>query len=412
VSGAIEKCRICGNDNLEEILDLGVQKLTGVFPAKQEPGLTEGPLRLVKCVGQDCCGLVQLDRSYDLEQMYGENYGYRSGLNRSMVEHLEAKARRIQDLGMLREGDLVIDIGSNDGTSLGFYDAAKLRLVGVDPTADKFRRYYAPGIEVVADFFSSDLVEDRFHGQKARVVTSFSMFYDLEDPLSFMRGVASILEDDGIWVFEQSYLPTMLERNSYDTVCHEHIEFYALKQIHWMTRHAGLIIKDVEFNDVNGGSFSVTAGKGDDSDLPQTVLDLLETERRNGIDALETYRDFAQRTDRLRAELMAFVDKAKAEGKVVAALGASTKGNVLLQYCGLGPDRLLAVGEVNPDKFGCITPGSWIPIVPQSELLAQSPDYLLVLPWHFRDFFVRSEQLAQSALLFPLPELEVVPARG
>lgn len=407
----ISKCRICGNVQLEPILDLGVQKLTGVFPPAPDADLTEGPLILLKCVGEDTCGLVQLDRSYDLTEMYGENYGYRSGLNRSMVEHLRAKAKRIQGHGLLQDGDLVLDIGSNDGTSLSFYDASRFTLVGIDPTAAKFRQHYAENIHVIPDFFSADLVRERFPGRKARVVTSFSMFYDLEDPLAFMHEVASILEDDGIWVFEQSYLPMMLARNSYDTVCHEHIEFYALAQIHWMAQRAGLVIGDVEFNDVNGGSFSVTVAKDDGTPLPAAVAELLEQEARDGIASLDTYRSFAQRVDRLRAELVVFVDEARAAGKTVAALGASTKGNVLLQYCGFGSDSIVAVGEVNPDKYGCVTPGTWIPIVPQEELL-HSADYLLVLPWHLRDFFVGSPQLAQSTLVFPLPKLEVVRPRG
>ena len=407
----ISACRICGNENLVKILDLGVQKLTGIFPPSPDPDLTEGPLVLVKCHGEDSCGLVQLDRSYDLGEMYGENYGYRSGLNQSMVEHLRQKVQRIAGFNVLRPGDLVMDIGSNDGTTLGCYDPAGLTLVGIDPTADKFRQYYPPHVAIIPDFFTARLVNERFPGRKARVVTSFSMFYDLEDPLAFMREVEGILEDDGIWVFEQSYLPTMLARNSYDTVCHEHIEFYGLAQINWMAERAGLIIRDVEFNDVNGGSFSVTVGKADGAGLPPKVAALLDEEKRNGIPSLDVYRAFEQRTQRLRSELIAFIDAARSEGKTVAALGASTKGNVLLQYCGLGPDRIMAVGEVNPDKYGCMTPGTWIPIVPEAELLQQKPDYLLVLPWHFRDFFIKSQRLAGSTLLFPLPELEVVPPR-
>jgi NDP-4-keto-2,6-dideoxyhexose 3-C-methyltransferase len=412
VTDPIKACRICGNEALETILDLGEQKMTGTFPSAADPRLTGGPLVLVKCTGEDSCGLVQLDRSYDLAEMYGENYGYRSGLNQSMVDHLGAKVRRIAGLGLIRPGDLIVDIGSNDGTTLGFYPKEELTLVGIDPTAAKFRQYYAPHIEVIPDFFTARLVKERFPERKARVVTSFSMFYDLEDPLAFMREIEGILEDDGIWVFEQSYLPTMLARNSYDTVCHEHIEFYALRQIHWMAERAGLAIRDVEFNDVNGGSFSVTVGKANGALLPAPVAALLANEERDGINSLDIYRDFERRTKRLRDELTSFVEAARAEGKTVAALGASTKGNVLLQYCGFGPGTITAVGEVNPDKYGCVTPGSWIPIVPQDELLAQDPDYLLVLPWHFRDFFVGSTRLAGATLLFPLPELDVVPPRA
>lgn len=403
----IERCRICGNSELVPVLDLGEQMLTGVFPAERDADVTVGPLRLVKCIGGDeACGLLQLEHSYDLGEMYGENYGYRSGLNASMVAHLGRKVERIASLVSLDPGDLVVDIGSNDSTTLRAYSQPGLTLVGIDPTGTKFRQYYPDHVELIPDFFSSALLEERFPGRKAKVVTSFSMFYDLPAPMEFMRQVAGVLADDGIWVFEQSYMPLMLETNSYDTVCHEHLEFYALRQIKWMTDRVGLRIVDVEFNDVNGGSFSVTVAKGD-GPLPEPVRKILDDEDSAGLSTLAPYRAFEERVRRSRDELLAFVDGARAEGKTVAALGASTKGNVLLQYCGLGEDRIGAVGEVNPEKFGCFTPGTWIPIVPERELLGERPDYLIVLPWHFRRFFEQSPAFAGTRLVFPLPTLEV-----
>jgi NDP-4-keto-2,6-dideoxyhexose 3-C-methyltransferase len=238
------------------------------------------------------------------------------------------------------------------------------------------------------------------------------MFYDLEDPLRFMREVRDVLADDGVWVFEQSYMPAMLEANAYDTVCHEHLEFYALEQVQWMARRAGLRLLDVEFNDVNGGSFSVTAMKAnvDEAPLP-AVQAILDRERALGLHTLAPYQAFAERVSATRAALRAFVHEVRASGKIVAALGASTKGNVLLQYCGFGPADIVAVGEVNPDKVGCVTPGTWLPILAEDVLLACVPDYLLVLPWHFRAFFLANPKFAGSALVFPLPQLEIVPAR-
>jgi NDP-4-keto-2,6-dideoxyhexose 3-C-methyltransferase len=403
----IERCRICGNSELAPVLDLGQQMLTGVFPAKRDADVTVGPLRLVKCVGgEEACGLLQLEHSYDLGEMYGENYGYRSGLNPSMVAHLGRKVERISELVSLDPGDLVVDIGSNDSTTLRAYSQPGLTLVGIDPTGTKFREYYPDHVDLIPDFFSSALLESRFPGRKAKVVTSFSMFYDLPAPMEFMRQVAGVLADDGIWVFEQSYMPLMLETNSYDTVCHEHLEFYALRQIKWMADRVGLRIVDVEFNDVNGGSFSVTVAKGDEA-LPGHVQKILDEEDAAGLSTLAPYRAFEERVRRSRDELLAFVDGARARGKSVAALGASTKGNVLLQYCGLGEDRIGAVGEVNPEKFGCFTPGTWIPIVPERELLGERPDYLIVLPWHFRRFFEQSPAFTGTQLVFPLPILEV-----
>jgi hypothetical protein len=405
-----EKCRICGNAHLELVLELGEQMLTGVFPREKNSKVTTGPLNLVKCVGGDeVCGLLQLEHSYDLGEMYGENYGYRSGLNASMVAHLHNKVKRILGLVTLNKGDLVIDIGSNDSTTLQAYPSSGAVLVGIDPTGVKFHNYYPPHIQLIPDFFSSSLVSTRFPGQKAKVVTSFSMFYDLEDPVGFMRQVYDVLADDGIWVFEQSYMPTMLETNSYDTVCHEHLEFYALRQIKWMTDQVGFKIIDVELNDTNGGSFSVTVSKshGDLSVVP-SIQKILDDECSKGLDTLIPYQAFAKRADQTKLELLKFIEKACAEGKSVLALGASTKGNVLLQYCGLTTKEVEFVGEVNQEKFGCYTPGTWIPIIPEQELLAKKPDYLIVLPWHFKQFFVTNKKFSGMNLVFPLPTVEVV----
>lgn len=409
---AIHQCRICGNKNLVKVLDLGEQTLTGVFPKHKDQEITRGPVQLVKCTGgDDCCGLLQMAHSYDLGEMYGDNYGYRSGLNPSMVKHLHSKVDRILGIVDLSDKPIVLDIGSNDGTTLLAYPADQCTRVGMDPTAGKFRQYYPEGVTVIADFFSGERFEHAFPGRKARVVTSFSMFYDLERPMDFVREVASILDERGIWVFEQSYMPLMLERNSYDTACHEHLEYYGLRQIEWMMSRCGLKIVDVEFNDVNGGSFSVTAAKADSpyAESPE-AKDILAREVAEGLDGLEPYLAFAKRTEASRDELRAFVLRARAEGRRVAFLGASTKGNVLLQYCGFTENDVEAVGEVNHDKFGTFTPGTLLPIVDERQLLANEPDYLIVLPWHFRDFFVEKYHLTKGQLVFPLPKLEIINA--
>lgn len=405
----VEACRICGNIHLVRVLDLGEQMLTGVFPKSKDKNITVGPLCLVKCTGgSDVCGLLQLEHSYDLGEMYGENYGYRSGLNASMVKHLHSKVGKILERIDLRDGDLVVDIGSNDSTTLQAYPPSGPILIGMDPTGVKFRDYYPSHIQLIPDFFSSSLLKDRFPGKKAKVVTSFSMFYDLEDPTAFMKEVHEVLADDGIWVFEQSYMPTMLETNSYDTVCHEHLEFYALHQIKWMADRVGFKILDVELNDVNGGSFSITVSKSNgDESVPPSVQKILDSEREMGLDTLAPYEDFAERAVKSKQDLLKFIETAHAEGKKVAALGASTKGNVLLQYCGLTEKDIFCVGDVNPDKYGCYTPGTWIPIISEDKLLAMNPDYLIVLPWHFRKFFEGSKKFSGMHLVYPLPKLEI-----
>ncbi len=410
----IDRCRICGNTHLEPVLDLGEQALTGVFPRQKHAAITSGPLRLVKCHGgAEACGLLQLEHSYDLDEMYGANYGYRSGLNASMVAHLRRKVERISGQVEFNPHDLVIDIGSNDGTTLSAYDNPWLTLVGIDPTGLKFRQYYPAHVELIPRFFSADLVRKRFGARPAKVVTSFAMFYDLEAPIEFMRQIHEILADDGVWVFEQSYMPTMLATASYDTVCHEHLEFYGLAQIKWLTDRAGFDIVDVELNDVNGGSFSVTVQKAKAGrPVAPVAQTLLDSERQAGLDTLAPYRVFEERVHASRAEIVKFVKEARARGERVGALGASTKGNVLLQYCGFTEDDVFAVGEVNPDKFGAVTPGTWIPIIPEAELLAQRPDHVIVLPWHFRAFFEGCEAFQNLDLVFPLPELSFFRGRS
>lgn len=406
----VDKCRVCGNRELVEVLDLGVQTLTGVFPKSRGERITAGPLQLVKCMGAEAaCGLLQLQHSYDLGEMYGQNYGYRSGINASMVAHLHGKVRKILSDTDLKDGALILDIGSNDSTTLQAYPRRDYTLVGIDPTGIKFRSFYPEHIQLIPDFFSSAKIVEVFGKRKAAVITSFSMFYDLEDPLAFMREIADVLADDGIWVFEQSYMPTMLVQNAYDTVCHEHLEYYDLRHIQWMADRTGLKIIDVELNSVNGGSFSVVAAKSG-SNRPQSpeVARILNQEKLLNLDTLEPYRAFKHRVKQGREELLAFLDKAKREKKRVIGLGASTKGNVILQYCGIGESEISQIAEVNSDKFGSFTPGSLIPIVPQDELLATDPDYLVVFPWHFRSFFEDQEGLRGRNLVFPLPKLEII----
>ena len=277
----IDECRICQNRGLETVLDLGEQHLTGMFPRTREQQVPKAPMELVKCHGPAGglhCGLVQTRFTYDLGLLYGGEYGYRSGLNRSMVLHLEGIVRDLLELARPSPGDLLLDIGSNDGTLLSFYPPGTraagggLELVGMDPTADRFAAYYKPHIRRVAGFFSAENFQAMFPRRKAKIVTSIAMFYDLDRPLDFMRQVASILADDGVWHFEQSYLPAMLAANSYDTACHEHLEYYALRQIKHMTDRTGLKILDVKFNEINGGSFAVTVAKAGASHAANTAL--------------------------------------------------------------------------------------------------------------------------------------------
>ena len=406
------KCRVCGNENLDFILSLGEQELTGVFPRSMEQHITQGPLELVRCIGEGNCGLLQLGHTYDSNEMYGENYGYRSGLNQSMVRHLNDKVVKLMAKYRVGVGELVLDIGSNDGTLLSFYPE-NIKRVGMDPTAAKFLKYYKSGIEVITDFFSKDAFQHRFGDQKAQIITSISMFYDLEDPLGFMQEVASVLSADGIWHLEQSYMPLMLKENAYDTICHEHLEYYSLHQVKWMADRCGLRILDVELNDVNGGSFAVTLCRDEARHAAnkQAVEAILQSEIAAGLHTPVPYDMFREAIIAHRDELRALIHRLCAEGSTVLGYGASTKGNVILQYCGFTSSEIPAMVEVNSDKFGSFTPGTHIPIISENEAHALNPDYFLVMPWHFRANLLQRELEYLNhggKMIFPLPRIEIV----
>lgn len=406
----ITACRISKSKNLIPILSLGTQKLTGVFPASPKDVITEGPLELVWCPDS---GLVQLNHSYDLNQMYGMNYGYRSGLNKSMVDHLTQKIQYLQRLRSLAGGDVVVDIGSNDATTLKAYTVAGIIRIGIDPTGKKFRNYYTDHIQLISDFFSADSYHLIGKGKKAKIITSISMFYDLEDPAKFVRDITEVLAPDGIWHFEQSYLPSMLRTTSYDTICHEHIEYYSLGPVVKLLKSCGMKVLDVQMNSINGGSFAVSACHAD-APLPinHAVINwLLEQEERMGLNTIKPFQEFADRVFQHRHSLLSLIRALNASGKKVFGYGASTKGNVLLQFCGLGPKELPCIAEVNQEKFGKYTPGTNIPIVSEAEAKAKNPDYFLVMPWHFKsNILEREREYLQKGgkLIFPLPEIEII----
>lgn len=406
----ISKCRIAKSSNLITVLNLGEQYLTGVFPKSKTEKITKGPLELVWCPESQ---LLQLKHSYDLGEMYGDNYGYRSGLNQSMVTHLTNKINRLEKRVELNSGDCVIDIGSNDATSLKAYNTKNIKRIGVDPTGEKFREYYTNDIELIPSFFPSTEVKNKVGSSKVKIITSIAMFYDLEDPIAFAQSIHDNLDKNGIWHFEQSYMPSMLRLNSYDTICHEHIEFYTLYNIKYILDRADMKIIDVQMNAINGGSFAVTAVRKDSQIKPNTVLInwLFEQETKMGLDTPKPFREFEERVYKHRESLKTLIESLSADGKTILGYGASTKGNVLLQFCNFNESNIKAIADVNPEKYGRVTPGTHIPIVSETDALKMNPDYYLVLPWHFKDGIVRREQEFLNKggkLIFPFPEIEIV----
>ena len=388
----ITRDRISGSTNLIPVLDLGDQAMTGTFPKPGE-SVPTGPLELLWCPDS---GLLQLSQQYDAEAMFGAGYGYRSGLNAAMVKHLREKAAFLSRYA--DHGDVVLDIGSNDGTLLNATHPGFER-VGMDPTIAKFRDYYAPGVLAIPEFFSAAEYMAQV-GRKAKVVSMVACFYDLLDPVGFCCEVASILADGGVFHIEVADAEVMIARGIYDGICHEHACYYTPRVLELALRSAGFRTFYFDKNEVNGGSFNVTASL--------SVVAGSLTSRRF---TLPDLRRFARRVERHKDELQRLLDDLAGRGKRVAGYGASTKFNVVLQYCKLDSLSLGYIADVNPDKWGRVTPGSGIPIIPEDEMRADAPDYLLVGPYHFRTGIMQREQALHDAgtrFIFPFPEIEIV----
>ena len=405
----IFKCRLCDAEKLETIVDLKQQSLSGYFPSSAETDVEAFPLILVKCAD---CGLVQLQHSVSQTTLYHENYGYRSGINTTMTNHLASLVKSIEDKLNLKDGDIVIDIASNDGTLLNSYQNKKLTRIGVDPLSENLSEYYELGITKISQFFSEKVLTPFLDGKKAKVITSVAVFYDLERPTDFVNGIRNLLDLDGIWVLEQSDLGSMIESNSFDTICHEHLEYYSLSVINNLLKQNNLRIFDAELNASNGGSHRIYACHGNSNfKTNNRVIDnLLNREYSQKLSEIETYVEFMQKCDGEMRKLCKFIEKEQAKGKTFHVYGASTKGNVLLQYCGLGKNQIEMAADRNPRKWGCYTPGTKIPIQSEETSRNAKPDYLVVLPWHFRqEFIAREDELLKqgTSFIFPLPNFEI-----
>jgi hypothetical protein len=402
------------------VLSLGNQRIAGAFadPNGNQPVERAIPLELVRCDmtrDQAACGLIQIQHTVPGSILYS-SYWYRSGVNRTMTENLHGIAHAVEEIVTLESGDLVVDIGCNDGTLLDGYRAQGLRYVGFDPS-DVGRYAVEKGYDVVRDFYSADALRRRRPDQKAKAITSIAMFYDLEHPRAFVADVAAALAERGIWVIELHYLPTMLEANAFDAIVHEHLEYYSLAVIERLVEEEGLEVVSAELNDINGGSIRIFVGHaGQHQQTPDQAArlqDLRIKEFEMALDSPEPYEAFRLRVEQVRDDLVAMCEKLRGEGKKIHVYGASTKGNTILQYAGIDGSVIEAAADRNPDKWGSETIGTKIPIISEEESRASNPDYYLALPWHFLDEFVEREAeflAGGGKFIVPLPEVRVVGA--
>lgn len=404
----IDKCRICKNTELTTVIELGDQVITSRFPLLGDTSTPVIPISLCMC---SQCGLLQLLQTTNSSEMYEHEYGYRSGISNTMRAHLKSYQEEICKKVTLSAGDIVLDIGSNDSTMLQYYNADLVR-VGIDPTGKQFKDYYGD-VQLIADYFTKKTFQDTFQDKKCKVVSSISMFYDLPDPVQFARDIFDILDENGIWTCEQSYLPSMLKTNSIDTICHEHLEYYSLHQIQEIATQVGFKIIDVVFNDCNGGSFRVYFSKITSTHFLgniEVVNKILDEERLMAITQPETFKKFIVSVDTQVAKLKAFIQDTNSSGKEVWIYGASTKGNCLLQYAKIDSTQIRYAVERNLSKVGKMT-ATGIEIISEETMRNNPPAALLVLPWHFRNEIVEREKTFLEnggKLVFPFPLFEVV----
>ena len=401
----IKSCRSCKSKKLVKLYSLGNQYFTGIFPSNKHSKIPRGNLGMLIC---NNCKLLQLDENFDSNEMYGDNYGYMSSLNKSMISHLYLKALNLKKKYNLKSKKSVLDIGSNDGTFLAFFNK-NFSLFGCDPTIKKFGKFYRKDIIKIQNFFSSNL----FKNIKFDLITSISMFYDLPDPLKFAKEINSILKKDGVWHIELSYMPMMIKNRSYDTICHEHLEYYSLKSLKYLLTKAGLKITNLSFNQINGGSIEVDVVKKSSKykECKDLINWVLESEHVNQYNEIKKHKSFYNECLNHKKLLKKLLVTLKKQNKKVVGYGASTKGNVLLQFCGINSKIINNIAEVNKYKFNRYTPGSKIKIVSEKSVRLKKPDYMLVLPWHFKDYIVKRERnflKNGGKLIFPLPEIEIV----
>jgi NDP-4-keto-2,6-dideoxyhexose 3-C-methyltransferase len=312
------QCRICGNTNLVEVLNLGNQILSCVFPAEAEDDPSQSPLLLVKCHSdgtQDACGLVQLKHTAELSEMYGTTYGYHSSLSPSMVIHLEAIARRVVSVTKPQNNDYILDIGCNDGTLLNAYrQFGDFKRLGIDPSSKKFRQHFQTDIHVSFEFFSSNVALAALGNNKCKIVTSIAMFYDLDDPRSFIHGVAEILHSEGIWALELSYLPMLLSQLTYDQICHEHVAYYGLRELQNLFDEAGLKVVDLSFNDMNGGSIFLLVGhKSSQFTVNQLAIEAA-LRQESQLNCLQPYKRYARRLAQHKDDVLQFFARCRSSG--------------------------------------------------------------------------------------------------
>lgn len=394
------KCRTCKSSKLTAVLSLGNQYLSEFRDDNIKP--PQYPLNLVIC---NKCSQVQLDNTVPSDLLYTNNYGYRSGINNTMKRHLLSIVLELLDITTFKLNDIVVDIGSNDGTLLKAYPNWCKR-IGYDLVPKFGKDYYSTSIE-----FHNEPFTARGLDKKAKIITAISMFYDLDDPISLIKDMAECLNSKGIIVVQQNYLLSMLQNNAFDNIVHEHLCYHGLLSMKRIIEPFDLQIFDVKVNDLNGGSFRVYICHKGDYAISKNVNKQLNIELDYELDHLGAYIDFANRVNKIAEDLYDLLTEIHRQEELVYIYGASTRGNTLLQYCGIDNRLCQKAVERNPEKFGKKIASVGIPIISEEQARKEHPSYMLVLPWFFKNEIVsREAEYLKSGgrLISPLPQVEVI----
>ena len=406
----VKNCRCCNKKSFKSFFNFGKMNLSTEFPVINSRKGKKIPMNVRIC---NNCKLVQLQHNYDLNQLYNEDYGYKSGVNLTMNQHLESITKDVEKIVKFKKRDIVLDIASNDGTLLKKYKNKNLVRFGIDPTINKFKSSYPNTYLKHSGFFNKNVFKKKTRGLKAKVITSVAVFYDLPKPNIFAENVSKILEDDGIWVLEQSYFISLFKNNAYDSLCHEHLTYFIFFQLEIILKKYNLKVFNITLNSMNGGSIRFfISHKKSNYKINYNNIDKIKKIEKIFLKKVDNNLiNFTSNIKKSRDNLKKLIRKTISQNKKIHLYGASTKGNIILQFCDIRNNVISYAADRNRDKWNRVTPGSHIPIISEENSRKMKPDYYLVMPWHFKKEILKREKefLKQGGkLIFPLPKLHVI----
>lgn len=408
----LKNCRTCGERNLRTFLSLGPMPIPNGFLKKEQ--LLEGeayfPLDVAFC---ENCGLMTLVHVVRPDIMF-RNYVYIPGTSTTMIDHFAELAKDNVVRFKLNKNSLVIDIGSNDGTLLKQFKILGVKVMGIDPAKNIAEEATRQGIKTIAEFFNEKLAKKvaKEHG-KADLITGTNVVAHINDLVDLLKGVSSLLKDNGVFIGEFPYLVDLIEHGEFDTIYHEHLSYFSIRSLLALASRVNFEIFDVKRTSVHGGSVQVffkKKGLSQEKILP-SVAELVALEKSKRLDHIQPFEDFANRTLKKKEELTKLLKELKSQGKRIVGYGAAAKGNVLTNFFRIGPDLLDYIVDSITYKQGLYTPGLHIPIYAESKLIDNQPEYTLILAWNFTDEIIRKNSnyvKKGGKFITTVPEVRIV----